>query len=265
MSAKNITLYVPQNAKLPIGYEEWTPEDTATILSVGSVALKHAKMGFGPLHYQEVVKDLEEEWTQKYEGYIKTYKERTEKAEREIQFQKENEETQIQSRLRHSKEVFDSVMDTYRKEREEMQKRLMQLERDNDKVRDSSRHLQQDIENRSNKEALAIVSRELEAMRQMLREKDKQVDSHKELFERSITKVDALTQKRDVASIGKIGEGQFKGLAMNVFRDFDGFQLKEVCSIGGLGDFHMQFKEMTILVDSKLRWPRGGLKNKMRK
>lgn len=252
MSAKNITLYVPQNAKLPIGYEEWTPEDTETILSVGSVALKHAKMGFGPLHYQEVVKDLEEEWTQKYEGYIKTYKERTEKAEREIQFQKENEETQIQSRLRHSKEVFDSVMDTYRKEREEMQKRIMQLERDNDKARDTTRHLQQDIENRSNKEALNIVSRELEAMRQMLREKDKQVDSHKELFERSITKVDALTQKRDVASIGKIGEGQFKGLAMNVFRDFDGFQLKEVCSIGGLGDFHMQFKEMTILVDSKL-------------
>ena len=252
ISVKQVILFLPQNAKMPTGYEEWTPEDTETILSIGSVALKHAKLGFGPLHYREVAKQLEDEWTKKYEEYIKTYKERIDKAEREIQFQKNNEETQIQSRLRHSKEVFDSVMDTYRKEREEMQTRISQLERENEKTRDSSRRFQQDMEQRAQKEALTLVSRELEAMRQMLREKDKQVDTHKELFERSITKVDALTQKRDVASIGKIGEGQFKSLAANVFRDFDGFQLKEVCSIGGLGDFHLHFKEMTILVDSKL-------------
>jgi hypothetical protein len=75
---------------------------------------------------------------------------------------------------------------------------------------------------------------------------------HKDMFERSISKIDNLTQKRDVASIGKIGEGQFKGLAINVFRDFDGFQLKEVCAIGGLGDFHLHFKDFAVLVDSKL-------------
>jgi hypothetical protein len=97
-----------------------------------------------------------------------------------------------------------------------------------------------------------MVGRELESMRQMLKEKDKQIEVSREMFERSISKVDALTQKRDVASIGKIGEGQFRGLAIAVFRDFEGFQMKDVHSIGGLGDFHLQFKEMTILVDSKL-------------
>jgi hypothetical protein len=157
----------------------------------------------------------------------------------------EYEESQIQRRLKQSKDVFDNLLESYRKEREDMQKRISTLEYD---ARDSSRNLQQNIDTR----ALTMVSRELESMRQMLLEKDKQIDTHKEMFERSITKVSALTQKRDVASIGKIGEGQFKGLAANVFRDFDGFQLKEVCSIGGLGDFHLHFKEMTILVDSKL-------------
>ena len=242
ISAKQVILFVPPNARLPVGYDEWSQEDTELILSIGSVALKHAKLGLGPLHYREVAKDLEQEWTQKYETALKTYKDRAEKAEKEAHFQSERlrlaeeyEENQIQRRLKQSKDVFDNLLESYRKEREDMQTRISQLERDNDKARDSSRHVQQDIDTR----ALAMVSRELESMRQMLREKDKQIDTHKEMFERSITKVDALTQKRDVASIGKIGEGQFKSLAINVFRDFDGFQLKEVCSIGGLGDFHL--------------------------
>ena len=38
VSVKQVILFLPQNAKMPIGYEEWTPEDTETVLSVGSVA-----------------------------------------------------------------------------------------------------------------------------------------------------------------------------------------------------------------------------------
>ena len=259
MSTKEITLSVPIHARLPTGYEEWTPDDTELILSIGSIALNHAKLGFGPLYYREATKDLEEEYKKKYEESLKLFKDRAEKAEKEAHSQNERlrlmeeyEETQVQKRVKQSKDVFDNLLESYRKEREDMQTRISQLERENEKARESSRYLQQDIDNRAHKEAIGMVSRELESMRQMLREKDKQIDTHKEMFERSISKVDALTQKRDVASIGKIGEGQFKGLAINVFRDFDGFQLKEVCSIGGLGDFHLHFKEMTILVDSKL-------------
>ena len=255
MSSSQIILQVPKNARLPTGYEAWSPDDTELILSIGSIALNHAKLGFGPLNYREAAKDLEHEYNRKYEESVQIYKERAEKAEKVAHFQSERlrlaeeyEENQIQRRLKQSKDVFDNLLESYRKEREDMQTRISQLERDNDKARDSSRHLQQDIDTR----ALAMVSRELESMRQMLKEKDKQIDTHKDMFERSISKVDNLTQKRDVASIGKIGEGQFKSLAANVFRDFDGFQLKEVCAIGGLGDFHLHFKEMTILVDSKL-------------
>ena len=252
---KKLTLYVSANARLPAKYEEWTPTDTELILLIGSIALEHAKLGFGPLNYQEIARELEQEYHRKYEESVQVFKERAEKAEKNAHFQSERlrlaeeyEESQIQRRLKQSKDVFDNILESYRKEREDMNLRISQLERENEKVRESSRHIQQDIDTR----ALAMVSRELESMRQMLKEKDKQINTHKEMFERSISKVDSLTQKRDVASIGKIGEGQFKSLAANVFRDFDGFQLKEVCSIGGLGDFHLHFKEMTVLVDSKL-------------
>jgi hypothetical protein len=259
ISVKKITLYVSKDAKLPDSISEWSPEDTEIILSVGYAALIQAKMSVGNTNYREVMKEMEQSLNKKYEDELLASRETVEKAERETQFHKERvkfmqeeEESQIQRRLNQSKEVFDVLLDSYKKEREEMQQRIFYLEHENENAKTASRQMQLETEKRIQKDAISLFGRELETMRQMLIEKDKQIEMHREMFERSIAKVDNLTQKRDVASIGKIGEGQFKGLANNVFRDFDGFQLKEVCSIGGLGDFHLQFKEMTILVDSKL-------------
>ena len=249
---KKITLYVNEDARLPESMAEWSTEDTELILSIGNLALKQAKLSVGTSNHKILLKEMEDDLAKKYNTDLESSRLKAEKAEKEVEIQKERvrvikeeEEDQIQRRLKQSKDVFDSMLDSYRKEREDMQKRLAQLEHNN-------QHAQQDSEQKAQQHAISLVSRELETMRKMLQEKDKQIDSHKELFERSMTKVDALTQKRDVASIGKIGEGQFRSLANNTFRDFDGFQMKDVHSIGGLGDFHMQFKEMTILVDSKL-------------
>jgi hypothetical protein len=245
VSVKNIILYVPSNARLPENIAEWSPEDTELILSVGYSAFIQAKQSISTTNYREVASELERTLNQKYEEYLAASKERVEKTERELQFQKErmklmqdDEDAQIQRRLSQSKEAFEMLHESYKMERDELKLRIFQLEHETDQ--------------RAHKEAILLIGRELESMRQMLKEKDKQIDTHKEMFERSISKIDNITQKRDVASIGKIGEGQFKSLATNVFRDFDGFQLKEVCSIGGLGDFHLHFKEMTVLVDSKL-------------
>lgn len=259
LSVKKITLYVPSDSKIPESMSEWSAEDTELILSVGSIALNRAKWSVGTANHKTLLKEMEQTLSKKYNDELESSREKTEQAQKELELQKERirlikeeEEDQIQRRLKQSKDVFDSLLESYRKEREDMQQRIAQLERDNDRARESSRQIQRDSEQKAQQHAMSLVSSELETMRKMLQEKDKQIESHKELFERSMTKIDFLTQKRDVASIGKIGEGQFRGLAMNIFRDFEGFQLKDVHSIGGLGDFHMQFKEMTILVDSKL-------------
>jgi len=252
VSVKQVILYVNEDAHLPESISEWSPEDVEIILSVGYAALNRAKYCVGTTNHLSFLRDMETELAKKYNEELESSRLKVEKAEKEAEIQKERvriikeeEEEQIQRRLKQSKDVFDSMLDSYRKEREDMHKRITQLETEN-------RRSAQDSEQKAQQHAMSLVSRELETMRKMLQEKDKQIDSHKELFERSMSKVDALTQKRDVASIGKIGEGQFRSLAVNTFRDFEGFQMKDVHSIGGLGDFHMQFKEMTILVDSKL-------------
>lgn len=245
---KRLNLYVSQDARLPESIASWSPEDTELIISVGYSAFLRAKCSVGTSNNREALKEIEQEFHRKYEDDLESSRVLLKKMETELEYSKERlrltqEETEyhIERRLAQSKDVFDNLLESYRKEREDMQSRIFQLQKENENA-----------SNKTHKEALSMVGRELESMRQMLREKDKQIDTHKEMFEKSISKVDALTQKRDVASIGKIGEGQFRGLAIAVFRDFEGFQMKDVHSIGGLGDFHLQFKEMSILVDSKL-------------
>ncbi len=177
--------------------------------------------------------------------------ERSAREETEARMKKEweqEQEVQVEKRVGEVRALCDVMVENYRKERQELKERMLRLEFENGKLREMDR----EVEGRIEKEALGKVQRELNVMRQMLSEKDKQVATHREMFERSMGKLEEVTQKRDVASIGKIGEGQFRELALRTFRDFEGFQLREVCAIGGLGDFHLQFKEMSVLVDAKL-------------
>jgi hypothetical protein len=259
VSVKKIILYVPSNANLPETITEWSSEDTEIILSVGYSAFILAKQSVSTTNYREVASELERTLSKKYEYTLSVSKERAEKTERELQFQKERiklmqeeEDAQIQRRMSQTKESIDILFESYKRERDELKSRIFHLERENETAKTASRQFQLETEQRAHRDAIHLVGRELESMSNMLKEKDKQIELHKDMFERSIAKIDNLTQKRDVASIGKIGESQFKGLAINVFRDFDGFQLKEVCAIGGLGDFHLYFKEFAVLVDSKL-------------
>lgn len=238
---KKVILYVNSGVVLPENLSDLSPEETELVLLVGCLSLSEAKKGLGEIMNREILQEMSS-----------NYETRMREAESEVFLHKERlrimeseKEEQIHKRISQSRELFDSMLASYQKERDTMRKRIEELESENEKSRDFSRQTVQT-------EAIQLVKHELDMMRQILAEKEKQNANYKEMFERTMQKVDGLTQKRDVASIGKIGEGKFLELALSTFRDFEGFQIKDVCTIGGLGDFHLQFKEMTILVDSKL-------------
>jgi hypothetical protein len=242
---KKVVFYVNSGVVLPEILYDLTPEETELVLLVGCLSLSEAKKGLGTITNREILQEMSS-----------NYETRIREAESEAFFHKERfrfveseKEEQIHKRISQSREVFDSMLASYQKERDTMRKRIEELENEKEMSREVSRQWKTET---VQTEAIQLVKRELDTMKQILAEKEKQNANYKEMFERSMQKVDGLTQKRDVASIGKIGEGKFLDLALSTFRDFEGFQIKDVCSIGGLGDFHLQFKEMTILVDSKL-------------
>jgi len=238
---KKVVLYVNSGVALPEILSDLSPEETELILLVGCLSLSEAKKGLGTITNREILQEM----SRNYETRIREVENEVFLHKEQLRLMESEKDEQIHKRITQSREVFDSMLVSYQRERDTMRKKIDELENEKEMSRDFSRQTVQT-------EAIQMVKRELDTMRQILAEKEKQNTNYKEMFERSMQKVDGLTQKRDVASIGKIGESRFSELALSTFRDFDGFQIKDVCSIGGLGDFHLQFKEMTILVDSKL-------------
>lgn len=238
---KKVVLYVNSGVALPEILSDLSPEETELVLLVGCLSLSEAKKGLGTITNREILQEM----SRNYETRIREVENEVFLHKEQLRLMESEKEEQIHKRITQSREVFDSMLASYQRERDTMRRKIDELENEKEMSRDFSRQTVQT-------EAIQMVKRELDTMRQILAEKEKQNTNYKEMFERSMQKVDGLTQKRDVASIGKIGESRFSELALSTFRDFDGFQIKDVCSIGGLGDFHLQFKEMTILVDSKL-------------
>ena len=241
MELKKVVLYVNSGVALPEILSDLSPEETELVLLVGCLSLSEAKQKLGEMMNREILQEM----SSNYETRIREAEIETFFHKEQLRFMESEKEEQIHKRISQSRDIFDSLLASYQKERDTMRRKIEDLELENERSRDFSRQTVQT-------EAIQLVKHELDTMKHILNEKEKQNENYKEMFERTMQKVDGLTQKRDVASIGKIGEGKFLELALSTFRDFEGFQIKDVCSIGGLGDFHLQFKEMTILVDSKL-------------
>ena len=238
---KKVILYVNAGTVLPENLSDLSPEETELVLLVGCLSLSEAKQKLGEMMNRDILQEM----SSNYETRIREAESEAFLHKERLRLMESEKEEQIHKRISQSRELFDSMLASYQKERDTMRRKIEELESENEKSREFSRQTVQT-------EAIQLVKHELDTMKQILNEKEKQNANYKEMFERTMQKVDGLTQKRDVASIGKIGEGKFLELALSTFRDFEGFQIKDVCTIGGLGDFHLQFKEMTILVDSKL-------------
>jgi len=90
----------------------------------------------------------------------------------------------------------------------------------------------------------ATSGHKIEMLTGCLTKLDQEVSKVQELF---VSK----TKKGSLVTIGMEGENKFRDLATDAFRFFDQFDLLDVSSKTGKGDFHLTFKEFSVLVDVK--------------
>lgn len=245
---KKISVYIPKGEKLPVGFSELSPEDTMLVLKSGYNAFVCAKEDIKAMSSDEIYKTVQREMEKGFDEERRTYKEIIEKTEKEMAIQQEihrrsmaqyeeNGEKMMEKRLA----TYERLQNVYKEERNCMQTKIVSLETElataNTKTKD---------------EAMKLVSHELENLKHILAEKDKYTNHIKCSLDKAVDKIDGITQKKTTVSLGKIGEKHFDEVARGAFRDFDGFEIEDMHSIAGQGDFHLKFKGFTILADSKL-------------
>ena len=245
---RKISIYIPKSENLPTGFSELSPEDTSIVIKGGFRAFLAAKEDMRLLSGDELYKSIRSEIEQGFEEERRTFKYRLEKAEKDLTVQQElykhsitqceeNGEKLVAKRL----ETYERLQLAYKEEREHMQNRIISLET---QVATANA--------RTREEAMKLVNQELENLKHILAEKDKNTEHIKTSLDKAVEKIDSITQKKTTVSLGKIGEKQFGNIAGLAFRDFDGFEIEDMHSVAGQGDFHLKFKGFTILADSKL-------------
>jgi hypothetical protein len=245
---KKINIYIPKTENLPQGFSDLSPEDTSIVLNCGYRAFQSVKEDMRLLSGDELYKSIRSEIEQVFEEERRTFKDRLEKAEKDLVIQQElykhtitqneeNGEKLVAKRV----ETYERLQAAYKEEREHMQNRIIALET---QVATANA--------RTREEAMKLVNQELENLKHILAEKDKHTAHLKSSLDKAVEKIDSMTQKKTTVSLGKIGEKQFDEVARGAFRDFDGFEIEDMHSVAGQGDFHLKFKGFTVLADSKL-------------
>ena len=260
---KKINLYIPKEENLPEGFSQLSPEETLVVLRTGYDAFLGAKSGIISLTNEEVYEEIRRELSETHVQEMGDILGKMRKLETDLAVQQELYKTytqeeddkierQVAKRLAIQQDAFDRLQKSYIMEREQVQGKMMDLDSEIFRLKELQKWSNVEKGEKIKEEAVQLVHRELETMRAILSEKDKQNENMKCVFEKAVEKIDGITQKRSVVSIGKMGEHQFKDIAAQAFRDFDGFELSDVHSVGGQGDFHLKFRDFVVLADSKL-------------
>jgi hypothetical protein len=139
-------------------------------------------------------------------------------------------------------------MDGEERFQKEMAKMRCELERAEKKIRELGEYYEQKME----KEVAKEVKRERELAKALGEECEKRLAVYQTSEERLKTVCDYIHSRRSTSELGLEGEKMIQEMCQLAFRDMEGFELKDVHTQKAKGDYHLVFKEMTVLVDSKL-------------
>lgn len=211
---KVINIIVPHEWIPPEIMNELNPEESAFILTTGSELVKGARNLVAGLSQKEIYNKIREETKdeiKKLEIDLLVQRELTDKLEVNI------------------RQFYEGQVDKMKRQIEDLNKQMHSYITDNEDLV---------------KEA---VDKEREKNRILLEDKEKRLNRMTETYE-SFLKQNA--ENKSSKKLGDEGEDNFI-LLSETFRDFVGYKLEKKSHQAHKGDFHLFFKEFSVLVDLK--------------
>jgi hypothetical protein len=209
---KSINIYIPDDVNVPEIINSFTPEENYLMLKLGSDAINEAKNRVATLSQEEVYNKIEDE-----------FRDKLKKLEIDLLVEREMKE--------HSNENITNIFETQLQKKEEQIKKLT------------------NILNKYELDKNLLVQEELKRQKELtnirIQEKENQINKLMEILD------DIKANKsKTSAKIGTEGEKSFYEIA-ETFNDFHNFEIEDTHKRSNCGDFHLKFKDFTVLVDAK--------------
>ena len=217
MDNKLVQLLVPGDFDIPDIISSFSPQENAYLLKIGSEALSEGRKSVTGLTHQEIYKKIKAETAEEIR-----------KLEREVIIQRE-------VALRVNEDVHKTKMEQLQKEIKSTEMYFERLLQEKEK---------------QNLEIQKEIQRNQKQYEQALQEKEKYNQSMRDAVDH-LKETSLLLQGKSNVKKGSDGEKQVSDFLEDAFRDFRGYELKDMHTQTGAGDFHILFEEFGVLVDAK--------------
>jgi len=246
---KQIILNIPQEKEVPNEWFGLSPEECYLILTFGCELVRNCKQSLTAFAQKVIYDDLQKEFSEKIRKLELEITIEKEMAQRHKEEERKMLEREIDKALKYKIEVYEKLCASKDVELKHMSELWMTREREmvalKEAVLTKELEMNQIINNNVNERLRMEQEKQSEKMRDVL-------VKNNDILENIKTVIAAPAQTKSSVAIGTIGEKLFGELAEKAFANFDGFELMDVHKQKQKGDWHLVFKEFTIMVDAKM-------------
>lgn len=232
---KLIHLEINDNENIPEIISNFTPEENIMMIKIGSQFIKSGISGIVSIISKDIFDDKQKTIDNLYH---------------ELEIQKKYFKDQIENIEINKGEEYNEIVKSKIEVKEMI---ISSLQKQNEM-----------FSNQLEKKATEIISYKEKCdseysnkihILEIKQQKDKEFfDKERERNERTFEKLQEMLQSsssKTSVGLGIEGEITFNNLAERAFRDFEQFYIKDVSKESSKGDYHLFFKEFSIMVDTK--------------
>lgn len=229
----------------------FSPEENYIILKTGIESLKMSRQLIKETTYSDIYKNISAEFLSRYEdSKIEIEKKNLELlVEKEIMGKYKEEESirleeEINKMIKYKMDSYEMLHATHNDNIQNLNLVLMSREKELIRVKEEMRMKELEIN--------TLIYTEVN--NKMKQERDKQNEILGEVLTKNKVLLENISQQNGTKTsteIGIIGEKIFGEIAEKTFQDFDGFELLDVHKQTHKGDWHINIKDLTIMVDAK--------------
>lgn len=213
---KSVTITIPNDAKLPEKFLEFTPEKVLLAIKVGYKCVLDAEQSMLGLTEENIYNKVKDET-----------KDELKRLEMDLLIEKEMAKKMDEK----TSNKYEVQIDRYKKQIDAQACQLRTYELEN-----------KDVINEA-------VKKEKDKYDLLLKEKDKQNYLNRESFDNAVSHL-TKNKNQTAKKIGDDGEDIFHNFSAT-FKDFKGYKIENKSKQGHKGDFHLFFDEFNVLADAK--------------
>ena len=251
MVSKQRLISIPLDKDFPKGMDDFSQEENYIMLKVGSDAIKTSRNMLTNITEKEIYNSLNKEFLSKEEELkVKIQKKEIDLiVEREIMHRYTEDEPnrlkqEVEKIMKYKLESYERLSQARENEIRNFQEIILKREKEVMQLREMLKVKEQEMGD--------IIEKEVNETVKMEREKID--DFMKNVINKNLTVLENIanqTTTKCSAELGDIGEKKFESIAVKAFRDFDGFEIINTSKQTAKGDYHLVFKDFTIMVDAK--------------